>query len=71
VPAGRIELFGQALAPTATNEYVGEMYLTVPVGSVQDILVRIDNVRKTGRRQILLRIENSKGEFKSVALPFQ
>jgi serine protease Do len=41
------------------------------VGSVQDILVRIDNVRKTGRRQILLRIENSKGEFKSVALPFQ
>jgi serine protease Do len=41
------------------------------VSSVEDILGRVDNVRKTGRRQILLRVENAKGEFRSVALPFQ
>jgi serine protease Do len=41
------------------------------VSSVEDILGRIDGVRKTGRRQILLRVENAKGEFRSVALPFQ
>ncbi len=32
---------------------------------------RIDKVRKSGRRQILLRIENAKGEIRSVAVPFQ
>ncbi|HXF55921.1 MAG TPA: PDZ domain-containing protein, partial [Hyphomicrobiaceae bacterium] len=41
------------------------------VSTVEDIIVRIDAVRKTGRRQILLRVENAKGEYRSVALPFQ
>jgi serine protease Do len=41
------------------------------VSSVEDIIGRIDSVRKTGRRQILLRVENAKGEFRAVALPFQ
>ena len=40
------------------------------VASVQDIVDRIDKVRKSGRRQILLRVENAKGEVRSVALPF-
>jgi len=41
------------------------------VTSVQDLVERIDKVRKSGRRQILLRVENAKGEVRSVALPFQ
>ena len=41
------------------------------VSTVQEIAERIEKVRKTGRRQILLRVENAQGEFKSVALPFQ
>ena len=32
---------------------------------------RIDKVRKSGRKQILLRIENAKGEVRSVAVPLQ
>ena len=28
-------------------------------------------VRKSGRKQILLRVENAKGDVRSVALPFQ
>ena len=40
------------------------------VSSVQEIADRIDKVRKSGRRQILLRVENAKGEVRSVALPF-
>ena len=40
------------------------------VTSVQDLVERIDKVRKSGRRQILLRVENAKGEIRSVALPF-
>jgi serine protease Do len=41
------------------------------VNSVADILERIEKVRKSGRRQILLRIENAKGQVRSVAMPFQ
>ena len=41
------------------------------VSSVEDISKRIEAVRKTGRRTILLRLESSNGEFKSVALPFR
>ena len=41
------------------------------VSTVQELVERIDKVRKSGRRQILLRIENAKGEFRSVAMPFQ
>lgn len=41
------------------------------VSSVADVANRIDAVRKTGRRTILLRLESSTGEFKSVALPFR
>jgi serine protease Do len=41
------------------------------VSSVADVAKRIDAVRKTGRRTILLRLESSSGEFKSVALPFR
>ena len=56
------------------NLQVGDVIIEAAdsaVSSVEDILGRIDSVRKTGRRQILLRVENSKGEFRSVALPFQ
>ena len=42
-----------------------------PVTSVQDLTERIDKVRKSGRRQILLRVENAKGEIRSVAVPLQ
>jgi serine protease Do len=41
------------------------------VNSVSEILERIEKVRKSGRRQILLRIENAKGQVRSVAMPFQ
>ena len=41
------------------------------VTTVQQLVERIDKVRKSGRRQILLRIENAKGEVRSVALPLQ
>ncbi len=41
------------------------------VTSVQDLVERIDKVRKSGRKQILLRVENAKGEIRSVALPFE
>ena len=41
------------------------------VSTVKEIAERIDKVRKSGRRQILLRVENAKGEIRSVALPFQ
>ena len=41
------------------------------VTTVQEIVERIEKVRKSGRKQILLRIENAKGEFRSVAVPFQ
>ena len=40
------------------------------VTSVQDLAERIDKVRKSGRKQILLRVENAKGEIRSIALPF-
>jgi serine protease Do len=40
------------------------------VSTVQDLIERIDKVRKSGRKQILLRIESSKGDIRSVALPF-
>ena len=36
-----------------------------------ELVERIDKVRKSGRKQILLRIENAKGEIRSVAVPFQ
>ena len=41
------------------------------VTTVQQIVERLDKVRKSGRRQILLRVENAKGEVRSVALPLQ
>jgi serine protease Do len=41
------------------------------VSTVANILERIEKVRKSGRRQILLRIENAKGQVRSVAMPFQ
>ena len=41
------------------------------VATVQELVERIDKVRKSGRRQILLRVENAKGEIRSVALPLQ
>ncbi len=41
------------------------------VSTVDQIVERIDKVRQSGRRQILLRIEDSKGRFRSVALPFR
>jgi serine protease Do len=34
-----------------------------------ELAERIDKVRKSGRKQILLRIENAKGEIRSVAVP--
>jgi serine protease Do len=40
------------------------------VTTVADLVERIEKVRKSGRRQILLRVENAKGEVRSVALPF-
>jgi serine protease Do len=41
------------------------------VTTITQLLERIDRVRKSGRRQILLRIENAKGEIRSVAVPLQ
>ncbi|MGE0627321.1 MAG: Do family serine endopeptidase [Hyphomicrobiaceae bacterium] len=42
-----------------------------PVTKLSEIAERIEKVRKSGRRQILLRVENAKGEVRSIALPFQ
>ena len=40
------------------------------VNTVDELVERIDKVRKSGRKQILLRVENAAGEIRSVALPF-
>ena len=40
------------------------------VSTPAEIAERIEKVRKSGRRQILLRVENAQGEIRSVALPF-
>ncbi len=65
----------EPLSPAAErNLQPGDVIIEVAdqaVSSVEDIVGRIDSVRKTGRRQILLRVENAKGEFRAVALPFQ
>jgi serine protease Do len=65
----------EPLSPAAErNLQPGDVIIEVAdqaVSSVEDIIGRIDSVRKTGRRQVLLRVENAKGEFRAVALPFQ
>jgi serine protease Do len=40
------------------------------VSSVDDILKSIDKVRKTGRKTVLLRLEDGKGDLRFVAVPF-
>jgi serine protease Do len=53
---------------------VGDVIVEVQdeaVSSVQDMVERIDKVRKAGRKQVLLRVENAKGEIRSVALPLE
>ncbi len=40
-------------------------------GTIAQLNERIEKVRKSGRRQILLRVENAKGEIRSVAMPIQ
>jgi serine protease Do len=41
------------------------------VTSLDDITKSIDKVRKAGRRQVLLRVEDGKGELRFVAVPVQ
>jgi len=41
------------------------------VTSLEDIAKGIDKVKKTGRRQVLLRVEDGKGELRFVAVPVQ
>ncbi len=42
-----------------------------PVKTVDDIHKGIDKVRKSGRKQVLLRIEDSKGDMRFVAVPIE
>ncbi len=39
LPATAIQILGQAVAPTATNNYVGEKYVLLPAGAVHDLPV--------------------------------
>ncbi|HEX3799989.1 MAG TPA: hypothetical protein VH413_14950 [Verrucomicrobiae bacterium] len=41
IPANQIELFGQSLTATATNAYVGELFMSFPAGSTQDVPIRV------------------------------
>ena len=42
-----------------------------PVTSVEDVSKAIEKVRKTGRKQLLLRIESGKGDMRFVAVPIE
>jgi serine protease Do len=66
VEAGSIAAQREIVAGNVIVEAGGE-----PVATVTDISTRIEAVRKTGRKQILLSIEDAKGAFRSVALPFK
>ncbi len=39
LPATAIQILGQAVVPTATNNYVGEKYVLLPAGAVHDLPV--------------------------------
>jgi hypothetical protein len=41
IPANAITLLNQPVAPTATNAYVGEMYVLAPAGAVHDLPVGV------------------------------
>ena len=41
------------------------------VEHVDDIAKAIEKVRKTGRKQILLRVEGAKGDMRFVAVPLE
>jgi serine protease Do len=43
----------------------------VAVSSVDDIMKSVDKVKKTGRRAVLLRVEDGKGDMRFVAVPVQ
>ena len=42
-----------------------------PVTSVEDVSKAIEKVRKSGRKQLLLRIESGKGDMRFVAVPIE
>ncbi|MEZ5854913.1 MAG: PDZ domain-containing protein [Hyphomicrobiaceae bacterium] len=42
-----------------------------PVTTIDDVRKAIEKVRKTGRKAVLLRIENAKGQMRFVAIPIQ
>jgi serine protease Do len=41
------------------------------VSSVDDVVKSIDKVRKAGRKAVLLRVEDSKGDLRFVAVPIE
>ncbi len=42
-----------------------------PVSAPEDVGKSVDKVRKTGRKAVLLRIEDGKGDLRFVAVPLQ
>jgi serine protease Do len=42
-----------------------------PVSSVEDVAKSIDKVRKSGRKAVLLRLEDAKGDLRFVAVPLE
>ena len=61
-----------ASAAAQKNVRAGDVIVEVaqdPVSSADDIVKAIDKVKKAGRKAVLLRLEDGKGELRFVALP--
>ena len=62
-------------SPAATkNLKIGDVIVEAAqdqIDSIDDIAKSIDKVKKSGRKQVLLRIEGSKGDTRFVALPIE
>jgi serine protease Do len=61
-----------ASAAAQKNVRAGDVIVEVaqdPVASADDVVKAIEKVKKSGRKAVLLRLEDSKGELRFVALP--
>ena len=64
-----------AQSPAATRGIkVGDIIVEAgqdAVASVADVIASVDKTRKAGRKQVLLRVENAKGELRFIAVPIE
>jgi hypothetical protein len=47
VPATAIQMLGQPVTPTATNDYVGEMFVVIPAGGKQNLPVMVTDTNSS------------------------